>query len=119
MRKEAGDWDVDAFGNARADRVDTREVEEAVGEFDQTSTLNVEAEYLSVIALDLSRSMQDDFNRADRVRIQDEVDTDKRAQNAALERFRSRNEDISDAVPRGRGGFYSRDPLLKSLSFLQ
>ena len=32
MRKEAGEWDVDAFGGERADRVDTREIEEAVGE---------------------------------------------------------------------------------------
>lgn len=30
-RKKTDEWDIDAFGSSRTDRVDTREIEEAVG----------------------------------------------------------------------------------------
>jgi len=47
-RKQAGEWDIDAFGATQTDRMDTREIEEAI-----------------VVALDLSRSMEQNFNTSD------------------------------------------------------
>ncbi|KZT04649.1 uncharacterized protein LAESUDRAFT_814008 [Laetiporus sulphureus 93-53] len=56
-RKRAGEWDIDAFGSARMDRVDTRDIEEAI-----------------VVALDISRSMEENFNPDDDFEEQNDPD---------------------------------------------
>ncbi|KAL4244046.1 hypothetical protein ABKN59_010554 [Abortiporus biennis] len=80
-RKAMGEWDIDAFGGVRADKVDTREVEEAI-----------------VIALDLSRSMEENFNEEDE-EDEDDEDPDEKAKKSLLDRFAERNQNTQGVLP--------------------
>ncbi len=59
------------------------------------------ASLLVVIALDLSRSMGNDFDPSERIGPEDEEDPDERAQAQAKERFFSRRKNIGEALPKG------------------
>ncbi|THH31004.1 hypothetical protein EUX98_g3179 [Antrodiella citrinella] len=80
-KKALGEWEVDAFGTSRSDRMDSREIEEAV-----------------VIALDLSRSMGEEFDSASgREHTQeDQIDTDERAQDEIKRCFSERARQDGD-----------------------
>lgn len=90
-RKRAGEWDYDAFGTTRTDKVDTRTIEEAI-----------------VVTLDLSRSMQQDFNPPD-----DDItrDPDVIAAETCLEHFGKRGITMIDALQSGMFAYVFFDHL--------
>ncbi|GBE87311.1 hypothetical protein SCP_1005590 [Sparassis crispa] len=79
-RKAIGEWDIDAFGASRTDRLDTREIEEAI-----------------VVALDVSHSMGEKFD-GDSEDEDSDVDFDDIALNEAMEEFSKRHYRTSDAL---------------------
>ncbi|EED85029.1 predicted protein, partial [Postia placenta Mad-698-R] len=95
-RKRAGEWDYDAFGTTRTDKVDTRIIEEAI-----------------VVTSDPSRSMQQDFNPPD-----DDItrDPDVIAAETCLEHFGKRGITMIDALQSASFDISLEKVMAKSVS---